>query len=166
MTTVVSFLFFNWSVPTVYVECTNQNVLKWPINNSWLQWFLYQLLWVQIPLRRGVLDTTLCDQVCQLLAAGLWFSPGNPVSSANKTDRHNILVTEILYKVALTTINIAQNSYLKMFYGRRERYDPLYEMHHCSSFSLVWTPKASLSPPLFIKVLVQSQKVSSQAFVC
>ena len=30
---------------------------------------------------------------------GLWFSPGPPVSSTNKTDRDNI--TEILLKVAL-----------------------------------------------------------------
>jgi len=39
---------------------------------------------------RGVLDTTLCDEVCQWLAAGRWFSPGPPVSSINKTDRHDI----------------------------------------------------------------------------
>ena len=36
---------------------------------------------------RGVLDTTLCDQVCQRLAKGQWFYP---VSSTNKTDRHNM----------------------------------------------------------------------------
>ena len=34
----------------------------------------------------------------------LWFSPGTPVSSTNKTDRHNI--TEILLKVALNTITL------------------------------------------------------------
>jgi hypothetical protein len=51
---------------------------------------------------RGVLDTTLCNKVCQWLAAGLWFSAGPPVSSTNKTDRHNI--TEILLKVVLNTI--------------------------------------------------------------
>jgi hypothetical protein len=33
---------------------------------------------------------------------GLWFSPGTPVSSTNKTDRQEI--TEILLKVALNTI--------------------------------------------------------------
>jgi hypothetical protein len=32
-------------------------------------------LWVRIPLRRGVLDTTLYEQVCQCLAAGRRFSP-------------------------------------------------------------------------------------------
>jgi len=42
-----------------------------------------QTLWVRIPLRRCVLDTTLCDKVCQWLAASMWFSPGNPVSSTN-----------------------------------------------------------------------------------
>ena len=52
---------------------------------------------------KGVLDTTLCDKVCQWLATGLWFSPGTLVSSTNKTDRHDI--TEILLKVDLSTIN-------------------------------------------------------------
>jgi hypothetical protein len=33
-------------------------------------------LWFRIPLRRGVLDTTLCDKVCQWLAAGCSFSLG------------------------------------------------------------------------------------------
>ena len=51
---------------------------------------------------RGVLDTTLCDKVCQWLATDLWFSSGTLVSSTNKTDRHDI--TEILLKVAINTI--------------------------------------------------------------
>ena len=59
-------------------------------------------LWVRIQLRRGVLDTTLCDKVCQWLVAGQWFSPCTPVSSTNKTACHGI--TEILLKVALNTI--------------------------------------------------------------
>ena len=46
----------------------------------------------------AVLDTTLCDKVCQLLPTDQWFSWGTPVSSVNKTDRHNI--TEIFLKVA------------------------------------------------------------------
>ena len=53
---------------------------------------------------RGVLDTTLCDKVRQWLVTGQWFSPFDPVSSTNKTDRHD--VTEILLKVALNTINL------------------------------------------------------------
>jgi len=52
----------------------------------------------------GVLDTTSCDQVCQWLATGRWFSLGSSVSSINKTDRHDII--EILLKVALNTINL------------------------------------------------------------
>jgi hypothetical protein len=63
-------------------------------------------LWVRIPLRRGVLDTTLCDKICQLLAGGRWFSPGTPVSSTNKTDRHDL--TEILLKVALNNITLTR----------------------------------------------------------
>ena len=52
---------------------------------------------------RGVLDTTLCEKVCQWLAvaAGQWFLLGPPVSSTIKPDRHNI--TEILLKVVFNT---------------------------------------------------------------
>ena len=48
------------------------------------------------PLRRGVLDTTLYEQVCQWLGTAQWFSLGTPVSSTNKTDFQDI--TEILLK--------------------------------------------------------------------
>jgi hypothetical protein len=48
----------------------------------------------RITLSRGVLVATLCYKVCQSLATGRWFSPDTPVSSGNKTDRHDI--TEIL----------------------------------------------------------------------
>ena len=37
------------------------------------------MLWIRIPFWRGVLDTTLCDKVCQWLVAGRWFSPCTPV---------------------------------------------------------------------------------------
>jgi hypothetical protein len=37
-----------------------------------------------------------------LIVIGRWFYPGPPVSSTNKTDRHDITV--ILLKVALKTI--------------------------------------------------------------
>jgi hypothetical protein len=57
----------------------------------------YHHLWVQILLRWCILNTTLCDKVCQWLAAGQWFSLGTPVSSTNKTDCHDIV--EILLKV-------------------------------------------------------------------
>jgi hypothetical protein len=58
---------------------------------------------------RGVLDTTLCDKVCQWLATGRLFSPGTPVSSTNKTARHDI--AEILLKVALNTKTLTYNSW-------------------------------------------------------
>ena len=67
-------------------------------------------LWVRIRLRWGVLDTTLCDKVCQWLAAGQWFSLDIPVSSTNNTDRHDI--AEILLKVALNTITLNLNLHL------------------------------------------------------
>ena len=66
--------------------------------------------WVQIPLKRDVLNTTLFDKVCQWLATSQWFSQGTPVSSTYKTDSNNI--TEILLKVALNTINQTCCTYL------------------------------------------------------
>ena len=61
-------------------------------------------LWVWTPLRRRVLDATLCDKVCHWLVTGRWFSLGHLVSSINKTDCHNI--AEILLKVALNIITL------------------------------------------------------------
>ena len=51
----------------------------------------------QLTLGQSVLDTTLCDKVCQRLAKGLWFSPGTVASSTNKTDHHSI--TDIKYEL-------------------------------------------------------------------
>jgi hypothetical protein len=59
---------------------------------------------------RDVLDTTLCDQVCQLLATGRWFTLGTLVSSANKTGSHDI--TEIFLKVALNTRNQPKTNHI------------------------------------------------------
>jgi hypothetical protein len=42
---------------------------------------------------------------------GLWFFPGSPVSSTNKTDSHNII--EILLKVALNTIKPTNKQRMK-----------------------------------------------------
>ena len=48
--------------------------------------------------------TILCDKVYLWLEGSWWFSPCTPVSSTNKTDRHDI--AEILLKVALNLITI------------------------------------------------------------
>jgi hypothetical protein len=54
-------------------------VIVWIYNYLCNQCLSPLKLWVQIQLRRGVLDTTLCDN-CQWLARGRWFSQ---VSSTN-----------------------------------------------------------------------------------
>ena len=43
---------------------------------------------IVVGFRRDALNTTFCDKVCQWLATGRLFSPGTPVSSTNKIDRH------------------------------------------------------------------------------
>jgi hypothetical protein len=54
--------------------------------------------------------TTLCDNVCQWLATGQAFCPGPPLSSTNKTDRHDI--TEILLR---TIIELSEPMETKCF---------------------------------------------------
>jgi hypothetical protein len=65
------------------------------------------MLWVPISIRARCI--TLCDNVCQWLATGRWFSPGTPVSFTNKTERHDM--AEILLKVALNTIKQTTQTY-------------------------------------------------------
>jgi hypothetical protein len=75
------------------------------------------MLWVRIPLRRGVLDITFCDKVCQLLAVARWLFPGTPVSSTNKT--------EILLKVTVNFITLTLHIYLlntEILIWKRNRY--------------------------------------------
>jgi len=71
---------------------------------NWIYNYLSNQFILPLTLRRCVLDTALCDTVCQGLAAGRLFSRGTPVSSTNKAYRHGI--TEILLKVALNTITL------------------------------------------------------------
>jgi hypothetical protein len=62
-------------------------------------------LWVQNPVQGEVYSIQhYVIKFVSNLAAGQWFSPGMPVSSTNKTDRHNI--AEILLKVALNTLTL------------------------------------------------------------
>jgi hypothetical protein len=86
---------------------------SWIYNYQYHQWLSPLTLWVLIQLRRGVLETTLCDKVCPWLSGGRWFSLGTLVSSTNKIDHHDI--TEMLLKVALNTIttNIYDWLYLR-----------------------------------------------------
>jgi hypothetical protein len=49
--------------------------LSW-LYGSWIYIYLCLstlMLWVRIPLSRGVLDKTLCDKVCQILTTGRWY---------------------------------------------------------------------------------------------
>jgi len=79
---------------------------SWPWSyGSWIYNYLCNrcpsplMLWLRLLPRARC--TTLCDKVCQWLAAGRLFSLGPPVSTTNKT--------EILWKVALNTIKPNQN---------------------------------------------------------
>jgi hypothetical protein len=62
---------------------------SWICSYLWNQFLSPLLLWVRTPLRRDVLNTSLCDKVFQLHATGRWFSPSTPVSSNNKSHRHD-----------------------------------------------------------------------------
>ena len=90
----------------------------WP--DSWIYNYLCNqclsplMLWVQTLFMARCTRYNICDKVCQWFAAAQWFSPGIPVSSTNKTDRHDM--TEILLKVALNTINLNQTKMSKSIF--------------------------------------------------
>ena len=93
---------FDWTDKD-YIYFFYVNSCSW-LYGSWMHMQQVPItlkLWVRIPFQRGVPCTTLCDKVCQFLATCRWFSP---VSSTNKSDRHDI--AEILLKVALNTITL------------------------------------------------------------
>jgi hypothetical protein len=84
---------------------------QWPWSyGSWIYNYLCNqylsplILWIWISIMARC--TTLCDKVCKWLATGRWSSP---VSSNNKTDRHDI--SEILLKMALNTIEQTKTHY-------------------------------------------------------
>ena len=106
------FIFVNYLQEDIIRVSTKMHLSYTFIAHDWIKWkqILHNqclsplTLWVWIPHRRGVLDTTLWDKVCQWLVAGVWFFTGTLVSSTNKIDGHDI--TEILLKVALKTITL------------------------------------------------------------
>jgi hypothetical protein len=82
---------FVWSSCFFYVICIYSRryllgVSWWWSYGSWIYNYLCNqclsplTLWVQTLLKRGVLDTLLCDKDYQLLVAGRWISQGTPVS--------------------------------------------------------------------------------------
>ena len=95
---IADFVWF--SIFSFVGHCLSLLLVLWPLYGN--QCLSPLTLW--FPLRRYVLDATLCDKVCQWLATSPWFCPDTPVSSTNKTDRPDI--TEILLKVAIRTITL------------------------------------------------------------
>jgi hypothetical protein len=102
----------NWN-DLIIIRCLFYLIKRWAIRGrgSWIYNYICNqclsslMLWVRISIRARC--TTLCDKVCQWIATGRWFSPKPPVSSTNRTDRHDI--TEILLKVALSTFKQTNN---------------------------------------------------------
>ena len=58
--------------------------------------------------------------VCQWLVTGQWFSPGTPVSSTNKIDRHDITESGIKhpYENKVTELYIYNSYYLIMILNK------------------------------------------------
>ena len=108
-------------------------IYNYPCNQCMCLSPLMLRVWI-LP-RRGALDTTLCDNVCQWLVTGQWFSLSTLVSSTNKTDRHNI--TAVLLKMVLNTINLTlhyivrHNTHILRKIYIEDNIDGIVD-HHCS----------------------------------
>jgi hypothetical protein len=107
-------------------------------NYLWNQRLSILMLWVRISIRERC--TTLCDQVCQWLGTGRWFSTGSPISYTNNTDCHDI--TELLLKVALSTIKQTSNTFSSWHPGFSVVHFDFYfsewcTVPHCLSFWLI-----------------------------
>jgi hypothetical protein len=98
---------------------------------------------VRISERQGVIDTTLCDKVCQWIAASRWFFPGTLVSSTNKADRHDI--TEIFCREALSTIINPQSSCISLImFGIWMAFDHRYHVRNIWGYLyLYFRPRTS-----------------------
>ena len=77
--------------------------------------------------------------VGQWLATGRWFSPGTPVSSTNKTDRHDI--AKILLKIALNIIK------------------PTCPKNHDFNVSKCWLKTSKLKKDFFKRYIVGSKNL-------
>ena len=90
--------------------------------------------------------------VCQWLVAGLWFSPGAPVSPTNKTDCHNI--TEILLN------SIAPLSPLKLWVW-------ILLMERCTWYNIMWSSLSvtCVRSVVFFKFLREFE-MTIKRFVC
>jgi hypothetical protein len=104
-------------------------------------------LWVRSRSWRGVFDTILCDNVCQRLAVGRWFSSWIPVSSTKTNDRHDI--AEILLQEALSTMTQPHNDcydkitwwyFCKNWKSRKTTHSGLWYIM-CSLLTLISTNK-------------------------
>jgi len=102
----------NWLQDNIFIKCSFiWKILRWWSYGRWI----YNYMCMQVPIITKVVSSNpihgevysiqhyVIKFVWQWLATNWWFSQGTPVSSNNKTDRHDI--TEILLKVALNTIN-------------------------------------------------------------
>ena len=94
---------------------------SWIYNYLCNQYLSPLTLWVLISFRRY----KICDKVCQWLVTGRWFSPVPSASSTNKTDHHDILVTESgieHHKPQTSSIsnnNLSYLSVIKVFFNRQ-----------------------------------------------
>jgi len=100
-----------------------RTLLSWPYG-SWIYNYLCNqclsplTLWVRIPLRRGVLDTTLCDKVCQWLTTGQWFSEYNWNIVESGAKHHNPnpqLLSYILHKWEKLSLHLHFTKMTKLF---------------------------------------------------
>ena len=83
-------------------------------SSSYISWIYHHLcnqgvspltLWARIPLRRGVLDTTLCDKVCPWLALNIIILAPNPLFFNTCIFSRRFQIIRTLYKYTFSIWN-------------------------------------------------------------
>jgi hypothetical protein len=111
-------------------------------------------LLVRTPFRRGVIDTTLCDKVCQWFATGRWISPDTPVSSTNKIESIPIHIFHLFGKHTHSYIPSVWKAY-PFIYSIRLESIPIHIFHPFGKHTHSYIPSVWKAYPfIYFQLLV------------
>jgi hypothetical protein len=110
---------------------------SWIYNYIWNQCISLLTLWVRIPLRRGVLDTVLWHNNCQLLPTGRWFYVANISSVICTLFWHNMYrgFHEEVFEDTKGVISIRKSKKNRQHNGQKKKCKRRNNDLHCTKYT-------------------------------